>query len=45
VVRRGLALDIAAETYGVSRAMMTWMINDSGARIRVARERAHKKRR
>ena len=37
VVRRGLDLDIAAETYGVSRQMMNFRINVSGARKRVGR--------
>jgi hypothetical protein len=40
VVRRKLDLSAAAYAYGVSEPLMTWMINDSGARVRVARERA-----
>jgi Zn-dependent peptidase ImmA (M78 family) len=45
VVRRNFSLEAAAELYGVSRSLMTWMINDCGARTRVARERARRARR
>jgi hypothetical protein len=44
LVRRNAPVDVAAAAYGVSDALMTWMINDSGARIRVARERARRTR-
>jgi Zn-dependent peptidase ImmA (M78 family) len=37
VVRRGLSPDDAAEVYGVSRTLMRWRINVTGARTRVAR--------
>jgi IrrE N-terminal-like domain len=37
VVRSGLAEDEACEFYGVSRQMLTFRINKSGARVRVAR--------
>jgi hypothetical protein len=39
VVRRGLSLEAAAEAYGVSRPLMRWRINATGARVRVARAR------
>lgn len=37
VVRLGQSQDEACEFYGVSRQMLTFRINKSGARVRVAR--------
>jgi Zn-dependent peptidase ImmA (M78 family) len=42
IVRRNLTVEAAAQVYGVSSPLMTWMINDCGARKRVARERARR---
>lgn len=43
VVRKGYSVADAAGHYGVSEQLMTWMINDCGARIRVSRERARRR--
>jgi Zn-dependent peptidase ImmA (M78 family) len=44
VVRRSLEIAAGAQVYGVSERLMIWMINESGARIRVRRERARRGR-
>jgi hypothetical protein len=39
VARAGTAIDVAAARYSVSKQMMQWRYNDSGARRRLERER------
>lgn len=42
IVRRGLDLEDAAQHYGVTRKLLTWRINATGARVRVARANARR---
>jgi Zn-dependent peptidase ImmA (M78 family) len=45
VARRQIDADIAAQQFGVSRALMEWRLNHSGARRQIDRERlAHERR-
>lgn len=44
IARRGRDLDLSARHFGVSKAMMTWRLNHSGARKQAKRERAARKR-
>jgi hypothetical protein len=44
VVRHRTSLAVASHRYGVSDQLMTWMINDCGARKRVQRERMRRSR-
>lgn len=39
IARAGTDLGVAAQQYGISRPMMQWRYNDSGARRRLQRER------
>lgn len=45
IARRGIALEAAAGFYGVSRQMMGWRVNGTGARLQAQRERAARQRR
>ena len=45
IVRNGIPSELAARQYGVSRALMNWRINHSGARMQAIRERQARDRR
>jgi Zn-dependent peptidase ImmA (M78 family) len=45
VARRNFSIDAAASFYGVSRQMMSWRVNSTGANVQAQRERAVMRRR
>lgn len=45
IARKGVALEAAAGVYGVSRQMMAWRVNGTGASVQAKRERAARERR
>lgn len=45
VARKGIAIEAAAGVYGVSRQMMAWRVNSTGAVVQAKRERAARQRR